>query len=246
MDKTVYLAMTGAKNTQLAQAMNSHNLANINTPGFKSDQLDFRSVFVKSNTLGSRVYSVVEGSSSNFEEGAINNTGNPLDIAINGPGWIAVQSPQGDEAYTRAGNLRISQGGILTNGAGHPVLGDGGPIAVPPATNVSIGDDGTVSIVAVGESIENVVTLERIKLVNPEDAQLKKGEDGLFRLPNGEIAEADAAVQLSPGSLESSNVSAIGALVQMIDLARTYELQVKTMQNAQENDRADAQLLSLS
>lgn len=247
MDKTVYLAMTGAKHTQLAQAMNSHNLANINTPGFKSDQVDFRSVFITGgNALESRVYSVIEGSSSNLDAGAINATGNPLDIAINGPGWIAVQSPDGGEAYTRAGNLKISAGGILQNGAGHPVLGDGGPISVPPATTINIGDDGTISMIAAGTDGNTVVQLERIKLVNPEPTDLHKGTDGLFRLPEGEVAEADAAVQLTTESLESSNVSAVGALVHMIDLARTYELQIKTMQNAQENDRADAQLLSLS
>ncbi|MCP5142195.1 MAG: flagellar basal-body rod protein FlgF [Gammaproteobacteria bacterium] len=246
MDKTVYLAMTGAKHTALAQAVNSHNLANINTPGFKADQVDFRSVYINDPNMGSRVYSVVNGIEAKLDSGSINATGNPLDVAVNGEGWFAVQGPDGNEAYTRAGNLRVGAGGLLVNGAGHPVLGDGGPIAVPPASTIAVGEDGTVSIVPVGEDAENIAQLERIKLVNPDPAQLLKGKDGLFRMRDGSVAEADAEVRVSPGSLESANISAVEAMVEMIDLARTYELQVRTMRTAQENDQSDAKLLSLS
>lgn len=246
MDKSVYLAMTGAKHTALALAVNSHNLANINTPGFKADQVDFRSVFVNDPNMGSRVYSVINGIDAKLDSGSINATGNPLDIAINGDGWIAVQDLNGQEAYTRAGNLRVGNGGLLVNGAGHPVLGDGGPISIPPASTISVGEDGTISIVPVGEDAENIAQLERIKLVNPDPAQMLKGKDGLFHLRDGGQAEADAEVRVSPGSLESANISAVTALVEMIDLARTYELQIRTMKTAQENDQQDARLLSLS
>ncbi|MGB1110276.1 MAG: flagellar basal-body rod protein FlgF [Gammaproteobacteria bacterium] len=245
MDKSVYLAMTGAKHTAMAQAVNSHNLANINTPGFKADQVDFRSVFVKGSGQDTRVYGVVEGTSSKLDSGAINATGNPLDVAVVGDGWLAVQGPDGEEAYTRAGNLRVGSGGMLMTGAGQPVLGDGGPIAVPPASSISIGEDGTISIVAVGEDAENIAQVERLKLVNPEPGEIKKSPDGLFRTMNGEPLEADAEVRLSPGSLESSNISAVEALVTMIDLARTYELQINTMKTARDNDQMDAKLLSL-
>lgn len=246
MDKAVYLAMTGAKHTMLSQAVNSHNLANINTPGFKADKLDFRSVFLGGQGHDSRVYSVVQGTSSNLESGPINATGNPLDIAVRGEGWIAVQDADGKEAYTRAGNLRAGPGGQLVNGAGHVVLGSGGPITLPPDNTLAIGNDGTISIVGSGEGPEAISSIDRIKLVNPPAEQLRKGDDGLFRLPKGAQAPADAAVQVASGHLESSNVSAVGALVQMIELARTWELQVKAMQTFQENDRADAQIISLN
>ncbi|MGB0721570.1 MAG: flagellar basal-body rod protein FlgF [Gammaproteobacteria bacterium] len=245
MDKSIYLSMTGAKHTQLAQAVNSHNLANINTPGFRADQVDFRSVFIDGSAQDSRIYNVVEGISSKRDSGSINATGNPLDVAIVGEGWLAVQGPDGSEAYTRAGNLRVGSGGLLTTGAGHPVLGDNGPIAIPPSASINIGEDGTVSIVAVGEDAENIAQVERLKLVDAAPEEIKKSPDGLFRTTNGEPLEADAGVRLSPGSLESSNLSAVEAMVTMIDLARTYELQVRGMKTAQENDQADAKLLSL-
>jgi flagellar basal-body rod protein FlgF len=173
------------------------------------------------------------------------NTGRDLDIAVQGDGWIAVQAPDGTEAYTRSGDLRISTGGILTTGAGHPVLGNGGgPIALPPAQKVDIAADGTISVQPTGQS--NMAVLDRIKLVRPPDSQLSKGEEGLFRLASGDQAPADGTVRVVSGAIESSNVNSVEALVRMIDLARTFDLQVKVMKEAETTDASTTRLISMT
>jgi flagellar basal-body rod protein FlgF len=154
-----------------------------------------------------------------------------------------VQAPDGSEAYTRAGDLRLSSGGILTTGSGHPVIGNGGPIALPPVQKLEIGTDGTISAKLLGQT--NMAVLDRIKLVRPPQDQLTKGEDGLFRLATGDEAPADATVGLVSGAIESSNVNSVEALVKMIDLSRLFELQVKVMKEAENTDAATTRLLSL-
>jgi flagellar basal-body rod protein FlgF len=245
MDRMLYLAMTGAKHLLMAQAANSHNLANLSTSGFKTDLVAFRSGYVHGPGEASRAYGVVEGRGTDLSRGPINVTGNALDVAVDGPGWIAVQGPGGREGYTRAGNLRVSSGGLLITGAGHFVLGNGGPIAIPPAEKLEIGTDGTISTVPVGEPATNVVSVDRIKLVNPPPEDLAKATDGLMYLPDGRIAPADAVVRVVPGALEGSNVNAVDALVNMINNAREFELQVRMMALAEENDRAELAMLRL-
>jgi flagellar basal-body rod protein FlgF len=164
-----------------------------------------------------------------------------LDVAVQGDGWIAVQAADGNEAYTRAGDLQISAGGILTNGAGHPILGNSGPVALPPAERIDIGRDGTVSAKLLGQ--DNPAVLDRIKLVRPPAQDLVKGEDGLFRLQGGEAAQADASVTLVAGAIESSNVNTVEALVQMMSLARLFEMQVKVMKEAESTDQASSLLV---
>jgi len=157
-----------------------------------------------------------------------------------------VQAPDGSEAYTRAGDLRVNSVGVMTNGAGHPVMGNGGPVAVPPHASITVGADGTISIRPLGQGPETLATVDRIKLVRPDTEQLEKGADGLLRLKEGAVAEADAEVRLTSGALESSNVNVAETLVNMIDLARRYELQVKVMTTAAEDADKAAQLLSMS
>jgi flagellar basal-body rod protein FlgF len=166
-----------------------------------------------------------------------------LDVGINGPGWIAVQGADGREAYTRAGDLRIDPNGMLMNGAGHLVLGDAGPLTVPQHSSVMIGTDGTISIVTVGQGPETTALVGRMKLVNPPAESLTRGEDGLFRLADGTDALPDAAVRVSSGVLETSNVNIADAMVNMIELARQFDLQVKAMRTAEENGAVAAQLL---
>jgi flagellar basal-body rod protein FlgF len=246
MDRLLYIAMTGAKHVLLSQAANNHNLANLSTTGFKADLVAFRSAYLHGPGTPSRTYGVLEGRGADLSPGPIQATGNELDVAVDGPGWLAVQGPDGREAYTRAGDLRVSSGGLLVNGAGHVVLGDGGPIAIPPAEKLEIAADGTISIVPPGEPVSNPVTLDRIKLVNPPVEDLEKADNGLLYLPEGAVAPPDAAVRVVPGALEGSNVSAVDALVNMIDHAREFELQVKMMGVAEENDRAESELMRLA
>ena len=181
-----------------------------------------------------------------FTKGSIVSTGRELDMAINGEGWFAVQAADGSEAYSRAGDLRLDNLGRLTNGAGQIILGNGGPISIPAHAKLEIGADGTISIQPLGQPVNTLATIDRIKLVNPSNDQLEKGDDGLMRLRNGKRAIADASVSVVSGSIETSNVNTVGAMVRMIELARQYETYIKLMQSAEENDRASAEIMKMS
>lgn len=246
MDEMVYLAMTGAKQIEYAQTVNNNNLANISTTGFRADMHAYSSEPIAGPGVDSRINAVAESYRTDFTQGPVVSTGRDLDIAIQGSGFVAVQAPDGAEAYTRAGDLRIGSGGVLETGAGHLVLGNAGPVAIPPATSVLIGTDGTISIQPLGQGPETVATLDRIKLVDPDTASLTKGSDGLMRLPEGETAVPSAGVRVTSGALEQSNVNAAQTLVNMIELSRQYEMHVNVMRTAQENADAAAQLLALS
>jgi len=246
MDRMLYVAMSGAKQTALAQAVNSNNLANANTTGFREDLAAFRSMPVFGPGAPTRVYAMTENPGVNLESGAIQATGRDLDMAVQGDGWIAVQAPDGQEAYTRAGNLRIESGGLLVTGSGYPVMGNGGLIAIPQAESLEIGVDGTITIRSIGEFANSLTVLDRIKLVNPDGADLVKGKDGLMRLKNGFEADIDASVRLASGALETSNVNTVDAMVNMIALARQYEAQVKMMKAAGEMASKSNELLNLT
>jgi flagellar basal-body rod protein FlgF len=243
MDKLLYVAMTGAKETLRAQAANNHNIANSSTTGFRADMSAFQSRAVTGPGYASRVYATNGTTGWDSNVGAQVFTGRDLDVAVNGDGFIAVQGKDGREAYTRAGDLRVDAQGQLLTGTGHPVLGDGGPLSVPPHTSLAIAADGTISIVPLGQGPETTATVGRIKLVNPPKDQLERGEDGLFRMRDGTDVPADANLQVASGSLESSNVNIADAMVQMIELQRHFELQVKAMRTAEENAAAATQLL---
>ncbi len=245
MDESVYLAMTGAKQTEYAQAINSNNLANVSTTGFRADLHAFSSMPIDGPGVASRVNAVVDAYGTDFTQGAIAQTGRDLDVAIQGRGFIAVQAADGSEAYTRAGDLRVNAGGLLSTGAGHLVVGDGGPVAIPPNASLVIGADGTVTVRPLGQGPETLAIVDRIKLVDPDTRQLVKGGDGLLRLPDGEIAAASAEVRVTAGALEQSNVNVARTLVNMIELARQYEMQVNMIRNAKDNADASAQLLSV-
>lgn len=246
MDRMLYLAMTGAKHSMLAQQTNAHNLANVNTPGFRADLDAFMSVPVKGAGYDDRTYAVDTRAGSNLDSGSLIHTGRELDIAVHGDGWIAVQSQDGSEAYTRRGDLQVSNLGILETGDGLPVIGNGGPIAIPPAQKLEIGRDGTISFVPLGQDPNTLVVLDRIKLVKPEPNQITKSDDGLFRLTSGEMAEPDAEVAVASGTLESSNVNQIDALVKMINYARAFEMHMKVISAANQNDESSATLLRTS
>ncbi|MDH4047925.1 MAG: flagellar basal-body rod protein FlgF [Gammaproteobacteria bacterium] len=243
MDEMIYLAMTGAKQTEYAQAINSNNLANISTTGFRADLHAFSSLPIEGPGVDSRVNAIVESYGTDFSQAAVANTGRDLDIAIQGRGFIAVQAPDGSEAYTRAGDLRIGSGGLLSTGAGHLVMGEGGPLAVPPHSSLLVGADGTVSIQALGQGPETLSIVDRIKLVDPDTSQLSKGRDGLLRLPEGETAGPSANVRVTAGSLEQSNVNIARTLVNMIELSRQYEMQINVIKTSKEDADAAAQMM---
>lgn len=243
MDRFLYLSMSGAKETLRAQTVNNHNLANASTTGFRASLEAFQTREVAGSGYASRAYATDATTGWDSTQGALQQTGRDLDVGVQGDGWIAVQGADGREAYTRAGDLRIDPGGMLMNGAGHLVLGDGGPVSIPPHSSLFIGADGTVSIVPIGSGPETTAQVGRIKLVNPPAESLVRGEDGLFRQADGADAPPDANVKLMSGVLESSNVNVANAMVKMIELSRQFDLQVKAMRTAEENATASAQLL---
>jgi flagellar basal-body rod protein FlgF len=243
MDRFLYISMSGAKETLRAQTVNNHNLANASTTGFRADLSAFQSRAVAGSGYASRAYATNSSIGWDSSQGALMSTGRDLDVGIQGPGWIAVQGPDGREAYTRAGDLRVDPSGMLMNGAGQTVLGEGGPISVPPNTSLMIAADGTISIVPVGQGPETTSQVGRIKLVNPPAESLARGEDGLFRTTDGTDAPPDANVRLASGVIESSNVNVADAMVNMIELSRHFDLQVKAMRTAEENAASAAQLL---
>ena len=243
MDRMLYLAMNGAKHIMMAQQNNSNNLANANTTGFREDLDTFMSMKVEGPGYEDRTYAVERSVGSNMNPGALISTGNDLDVAIKGEGWFTVQNNQGGEGYTRRGDFKVSSLGFLETGDGKLVMGNGGPISIPPAEKIEIGVDGTVSIIPLGQDANTLAVIDRLKLVNPADSEIEKKSDGLFYAKDGNNLEADAVVSVHTGVLESSNVNSIGAMVKMINHARAYEMQIKVMKAAEDNDTASSRLL---
>ena len=241
MDRMIYIAMTGAKHTLGQQAAVSNNIANVNSTGFREEMHKLRAVEVKTDALPSRAFVVDANIATNFEAGALQYTGGTFDVAVEGKGWLAVQGPDGTEAYTRDGSLEVSANGILQTRKGLPVIGDGGPITIPPDTEIVIGRDGTISAIEPGGAVVNQVA--QLKLVNPPEPDLERGGDGLFRLRDGGVAPADENVKVAGGYVEMSNVSVVDQLVQMISLGRQFEMQTRMIQTAEQNDQAASRLL---
>jgi flagellar basal-body rod protein FlgF len=246
MDKSLYVAMTGAKEILQAQAVNNYNLANANTTGFKADLSAFQSQAVAGSGYASRVYATDSTTGWDGSEGSVTTTGRPLDVAVKGQGFIAVQGPNGQEAYTRNGDLHLTADGMLVTSTGQAVLGDNGPITVPPSSSIQIAADGTVSVTPSGGTPGTLAAVGRIKLVNPPADSLARESGGLFQPAAGGTVPADASVTIIPGALESSNVDLASAMVNMIDLARNFDLQVKAMKSADDNASASSQLLQSS
>ncbi|MDO9267722.1 MAG: flagellar basal-body rod protein FlgF [Methylobacter sp.] len=246
MDRSLYIAMSGAKQSLLAQNSNANNLANAQTTGFKSDLEWFRSRPVEGAGYPTRVYAMIEKPGTDFSHGPIQTTGRDLDVAINNDGLIAVQGDDGKEAYTRAGDLRLSPEGLLKTGSGLQVLGQDGPITIPPVEKLTIGNDGTISIIPLGSgNATTQVEIGRIKLVKPEMKDMEKLGDGLLHPKSGVPLAADITVSLTQGVLEGSNVNPITAMVEMINLARNFELQTKVMKSADENSAVGAKLMQM-
>ena len=243
MDKLLWTSMSGADQMMQAQGVAAHNLANASTTGFRADLHAFSSYLVQGSGFPTRVGVVHQATGFDPREGALQQTGRPLDLAVQGDGYLAVQARDGTEAYTRAGELRINPDGLLETAGGLPVLGDGGPISLPPSSRVEIGADGTITVVPEGLGPEAAAAVARVKLVRPDAALLGKGADGLLRLPEGQTAPADADVRVTSGALESSNVSIAESMIEMIQISREFELQVRLMRTAAENDEASQQLL---
>jgi flagellar basal-body rod protein FlgF len=246
MDRLIYTAMTGASHVLQQQAAVSENLANTNTPGFRATLNTFRAVPLVGEGLATRTFVVDSTAGSDFTPGAFQSTGRDLDLAINGAGWLAVQGPDGKEAYTRNGSLQISSNGVLQTRNGQNVMGDAGPITIPPSTQITFAKDGTISTIPEGSQASQVVVIGRLKLVNPPVDQLDRGGDGLFRLRDGSVAPVDAKTEVASGNLEGSNVSTVAMLVDMISLARKFDMQMKMLQTADNDAKQASSLMNIA
>ncbi|MBI1770815.1 MAG: flagellar basal-body rod protein FlgF [Burkholderiales bacterium] len=246
MDRLVYTAMTGAKHILEQQATVSHNLANVTTTGFRAQLDSFRAVPVKSDGLPTRAFVVDATVGTDFSTGAMQNTGRELDVAVQGKGWLVVEKADGSEAFTRHGSLKVSENGILQTQSGLNLVGDGGPITIPPEVSIAIAKDGTVSTIPTGTKPNAVQVIGRLKLVNPPEENMVRGDDGLFKTKDGVAVDADPLVGVAGGMLENSNVNVVESMVNMINLARSFEMQMKLLQNAENNATKASQILTLS
>ncbi len=245
MDRVIYTAMTGASQSLAQQATTAHNLANAATTGYRAQTQMFRAVPVVGEGLPTRTFVIDTTVGSNFTPGPLQQTGRDLDIAIEGAGWLAVRRPDGSEGYTRSGSLQVNENGLLQTREGWAVQGDAGPISIPPGTTITIGSDGTVSGIPAGSQPSAMTPVARLKLVNPAEGELTRGPDGLFALKAGGEAPASAEVRVVGGTLEGSNVNVIHEMVNMIAIARQFDMQMKMLQNAEQNSRNAAQLLNV-
>jgi len=245
MDRMIYTAMTGAKHILEQQATTAHNLANATSTGFKAQVDSFRAVPVISEGLSTRAFVVDATVGADFNPGPIQATNRDLDVAIQGKGWLVVKRADGSEGYTRNGSLKVSENGLLQTESGLSVMGDGGPISIPPDVAITIAKDGTISSVSNGTLPGPPNAIGRLKLVNPPESKLVRSEDGLFVTNNGSPAEADSEVNVVGGALESSNVNVIDTMVNMISLARQFETQMKLLQSAENNANKASQIFSM-
>jgi len=236
--------MSGAKQTMQALSVNANNLANAKTTGFKADLAQARSMQAFGEGAPTRVFTATERVSQNFDSGAMLHTGRDLDMAIEGEGWFAVQSADGSEGYTRNGHFRLNNEGGLETNNGEPVMGEGGPIIIPlPVQNIEIARDGSIMIQPEGAPVTEQDEVDRIKMVNPIVRDLEKGSDGLFRRKDGLAEGVNIEVQVNSGMIESSNVSAVSEMTDMIALQRRFEMNLKLMKTAEEVDTSAASLL---
>ena len=243
MDRMIYLSMTGAKALMERQDALSHNLANASTDGFRADLMTARAVPIREEgTATTRVFAVETSTGFDGKSGPIRQTGNPMDVAIRDSGWFAVQAADGSEAYTRDGGMVVDGQGNLRTRRGQTVLGDGGPISIPDGADVHVADDGTV-MVQIGK--QKPTQAGKLKLVNPELAELKKGDDGLMRMKEGGEAPVADAVRVVQGAVEGSNVNVVESMVGMIEVQRQFEMQMKLLQTAEANEQRASQVLSI-
>jgi flagellar basal-body rod protein FlgF len=245
IDRFAFTAMTGAKHAMGQLANTSHNLANVNTPGFRELLSTFRAVPVAGASADSRAFVVDSTPGADFRPGSISTTDNPLDIAIEDHGFFTILREDGSEAFTRAGRMRLDAQNMLRGPNDTFMMGLSGPIQLPDQVkSIEISADGSVSAILPGQNTPMV--LGQLKLVNPPAHSLIRAGDGFFQTENGEIPSASSAVRVVQGAYEGSNVSAAAMMVQMIQQNRLYDLNVRMIQAATQNSEKASSLMSLS
>lgn len=247
MEPILYKAIIGGRADFDRQAMIANNLANVNTPGFKADLYQAQSMYMSGpNGMGdlqTQSFLMQKANGVDTSPGEIIPTGRDLDVAIDGEGWMAVIDSQGREAYTRGGSLRLDVNGQLITASGKKVLGDGGPIAIPPAKSIEIGSDGTITVVPLDGDVKSLAILDRIKLVKLDKSNVFKNDEGLIQLQNGGKPAPDSNIRLLSGAIEGSNVKAVDQMVAMISAGREFDAHMKILSTVDDNGQKLAQLL---
>lgn len=245
MDRLVHTALTAMRGAMARQTAVANNLANVNTVGFRAEIANATSQWLNGETFKSRAQQAEQVLGADMGQGAVTQTGNPLDVALDGDALLAVQAPDGSEAYTRRGDLKLTDTGLVTTGDGHPVIGEGGPLTLPPYDSLSIAKDGGIWIVPQGGEASQPQRVDGLKLVSAKGSSIAKGTDNLFRETNDGALPQDPFATVTGGAIEGSNVNSTQALVQMIEASRAWETQVKMIDTAKQIDDGGASLMRL-
>jgi flagellar basal-body rod protein FlgF len=245
VDRLLYTALAAMRGSMARQTATANNVANANTPGFRADLAERQSIWMRGPGVDSRVTSSDEVLAADMRAGTVMATGRPLDIAVSGDAMLVVQADNGDEAYTRRGDLQLSETGLLTTGDGRPVIGTGGPVTLPPADSIKIDGEGRILIVPAGGDPAQPQEAARLRIGSPAGSEIAKGLDGLFRVRGGGALPDDPDARVTSGHLEASNVNATAALVDMIEASRSWDTQLKLISDARDNDSASADLMRL-
>ena len=246
MDRLIWTAVSGMSASMARQRVTASNMANAQTIGFRAETMQFTPMTLKGPSLEARALSDAEVRGARMEAGSMVQTGRALDVALQGQALLAVQGEDGSEVYTRRGDLSLTPAGLLVNGEGRPVLGEGGPVSVPPGSDVSIAPDGAVLVRDRASPDAPLAQVEKLKLASPAGSRIEKGLDGLFRVVGGGILPADSEARLTSGTLEQSNVRPSEVLVEMVEAQRLYDMRTKLVATAKELDEGGAQLMRIS
>jgi flagellar basal-body rod protein FlgF len=245
MDRLIHTGLSALKAAMARQTVTANNLANASTTGFRAEMTSVRPLWLNGPGLPDRAFASEEVVAADMKAAPTLPTGKPLDIAVNGNAMLAVQAPDGEEAYTRRGDLMVATSGLLTTGDGHPVIGEGGPVTIQPADEIRIDKDCTIWIVPPGGDPTAPQKVDQLKLASLIGSDVVKHIDGLFRVKGGGILPGDPIASVTPGALEGSNVNASEALVAMIDASRQWDTQIKLLATARELDTDTAGLMRL-
>lgn len=245
MDKLVYTAASGLKAHMASQAAIANNMANVSTIGFRADRVVFDRLDVKGAGWEARSPTSEEVIDADRRQGAVQQTGRSLDVAMSGDSWLTVQAPDGSEAYTKRGDLMVTESGLLQTGDGYPVMGSGGPITLPPSQSLTISGDGTISIIPIGGNANNPEVIDKLKLVSTKGSVTVKGLDNLLHVKGGGVLPEDMEAKVTGGALEGSNVNMTQALIDMIENQRSYEVQANLLKEAKTMDESGASLMRL-
>lgn len=246
MDRLIYTAYSGLTGSTTRQRVIASNMANAQTVGFRAEMLNAVPMTLKGPGLEARAMTEGEVRGASMKQGALTETGNPLDIALTGHTMLAVQADDGTEAYTRRGDLSVGATGVLVNGDGRPVIGDGGPVSVPPGARITIAPDGAVLVADPQNPNQQPQQVARLKLAGTDGSKIEKGLDGLFRVSGGGVLPADEEARLQAGSLEQSNVDPTAVLVEMVEAQRLFDMRAKLVTTAREIDEGSAALMRLT